>query len=197
MSLKLEEYGFVGDTHTAALVGINRSIDWMCLPRFDSDACFAAILGTDNNGCWRIAPGEVVQKVTHSYRKETLILETVFETKTGAVRLIDFMPPRESCPHLVRIVEGIRGEVVMAMKLVVRFDYGVTVPWVRTAGSQSIMIAGPHGLVLRTDVKTRGEDLSTVAEVGNFPQAFSHVGLVNSARNLSQKQGAALHRSKQ
>jgi len=174
MSLKLEEYGFVGDTHTAALVGINGSIDWMCLPRFDSDACFAAILGEENNGCWRVAPAGPAQKVTHSYRKETLILETLFETEEGTVRLIDFMPPRESCPHLVRIVEGVRRQVAMAMKLVVRFDYGVTVPWVRTAGRESTMIAGPHGLVLRTDVKTRGEDLSTVAEfpVGEGERRF-------------------------
>jgi len=164
MSAKLEDYGFVGDTHTAALIGINGSIDWMCLPRFDSAACFAALLGGEQNGYWQIAPAQPWQKATHAYRTDTLILEMKFETDHGVVRLIDCMPPRESFPDVVRIVEGIRGQVAMEMKLVVRFDYGITIPWVRREGSQSTMIAGPDALVLRSDVKTRGKGLSTVAE---------------------------------
>jgi len=164
MSVKLEDYGVVGDTHTAALIGMNGSIDWMCLPRFDSAACFAAILGGEQNGCWRIAPAEPCVNVSHKYRKDTLILETEFETDHGAVRLIDCMPPRESCPDVVRVVEGIRGQVAMEMKLVVRFDYGLTIPWVQRKEGLSTMIAGPDALVLRSDVKTRGKGLSTVAE---------------------------------
>jgi GH15 family glucan-1,4-alpha-glucosidase len=164
MSVKLEDYGLVGDTHTAALIGINGSIDWMCLPRFDSAACFAAILGDEQNGCWRIAPADPCLNASHAYRKNTLILETEFETEHGAVRLIDCMPPRGSCPDVLRIVEGIRGEVPMEMKLVVRFDYGITVPWVQTKGGLSTMIAGPDALLLRSNIKTRGHGLSTVAE---------------------------------
>ena len=134
MSIRLEDYGLIGDRHTAALIGINGSIDWMCLPRFDSAACFAAILGDEQNGCWRIAPADPCLKVSHAYRQNTLILETEFETEGGAVRLIDCMPPRGSCPDVLRIVEGIRGEVPMEMELVVRFDYGITVPWVQEEG---------------------------------------------------------------
>jgi GH15 family glucan-1,4-alpha-glucosidase len=164
MNVKLEEYGLVGDTHTAALIGKNGSIDWMCLPRFDSAACFAAILGGEQNGCWRIAPAQPSPKVTHAYRKDTLILETEFETDHGAVRLIDWMTPRGSSPNLVRVVQGLRGEVAMEMKLIVRFDYGTTIPWVQRKGGLSTMIAGPDALVLRSDVKTRGQGLSTVGE---------------------------------
>jgi GH15 family glucan-1,4-alpha-glucosidase len=164
MSVKLEDYGLIGDRHTAALIGINGSIDWMCLPRFDSAACFAAILGDEQNGCWRIAPTDPCLHASHAYRINTLILETEFETEHGAVRLIDCMPPQGSCPDVLRIVEGIRGEVRMEMKLVVRFDYGITVPWVQTKGGLSTMIAGPDALILRSNVKTRGHGLSTVAE---------------------------------
>jgi GH15 family glucan-1,4-alpha-glucosidase len=164
MSLKIEDYGIVGDTHTAALIGPNGSIDWMCLPRFDSAACFAAILGGEENGCWRIAPAKPWGKVSQAYRGDTLILETEFATHQGAVRLIDCMQPRESCPQMVRVVEGLRGEVAMEMMLVVRFDYGITVPWVRGEGNRTSMIAGPDALLLRSDVRTRGQGLSTVAE---------------------------------
>jgi GH15 family glucan-1,4-alpha-glucosidase len=164
MSLKLEDYGLVGDTHTAALVGRNGSIDWLCLPRFDSAACFAALLGDEQNGCWRIAPAQPCQKVSQTYRKDTLILETEFEIEHGTVRLIDCMPPRGSCPYLVRVVECVRGQAAMEMNLVVRFDYGITIPWVRREGSQWTMIAGPNALVLRSDVKTKGRGLSTVAD---------------------------------
>jgi GH15 family glucan-1,4-alpha-glucosidase len=136
----------------------------MCLPRFDSAACFAAILGNEQNGCWRIAPADPCLKASHAYRQNTLILETEFETEHGAVRLIDCMPPRASRPDVLRIVEGIRGEVAMEMELVVRFDYGISVPWVQRKDGLSTMIAGPDALLLRTNVKTRGQDLSTIAD---------------------------------
>ncbi|HEX4138886.1 MAG TPA: glycoside hydrolase family 15 protein [Candidatus Methylacidiphilales bacterium] len=165
--MKLEDYGFIGDTYSGALVGHNGSIDWLCLPRFDSDACFAALLGDESNGRWRIAPREL-RPGRQSYQDDTLILETQFETKTGAVRLIDFMPVRDHCRHLVRIVEGIRGSVDMKMHLLVRFDYGQTVPWVRKVPEGLLAVAGPDALILRSDVPTKGENLSTVAR---FPVA--------------------------
>jgi GH15 family glucan-1,4-alpha-glucosidase len=162
--MNLEDYGFIGDTQTAALVGIDGSIDWMCLPRFDSGAAFAALLGDEQNGCWRIAPAEPPTTARHSYRPDTLILETEFETDRGTVRITDCMPPAQSNPSVVRIVEGIHGTVDMEMKLVVRFDYGITVPWVRRDKTELVIVAGPNALVLRSDVQTRGKDLSTVAE---------------------------------
>ena len=161
--MRLEDYGFVGDTHTGALIGSNGSIDWLCTPRFDSDACFAALLGNEKNGCWQISPREPVLSVKQSYQNETLVLETVFETEKGAVRLIDFMPPRGKYRDMVRIVEGIRGEVAMEMKLIIRFDYGFTIPWVERSDEGLTAIAGPNALVLRSDVRTFGRDLSTIA----------------------------------
>jgi GH15 family glucan-1,4-alpha-glucosidase len=162
--MKLEHYGFIGDMHSAALVGNNGSIDWLCAPRFDSNACFAALLGDEKNGYWRIAPVEGMGIGKHSYRPETLVLDTVFETETGAVRLTDCMPPQGPCRDVVRIVEGIRGQVAMAMRLVIRFDYGRTVPWVWRDQAGLNAVGGPDALVLRTDVPTHGEGLSTVAE---------------------------------
>ena len=161
--MKLEDYGFIGDTHSGALVGVNGSIDWLCTPRFDSDACFAALLGTEKNGHWQISPKEPIRRVTHSYRGDTLILETVFETANGSVRLIDFMPPRGRYRDVVRIVEGIQGRVDMELRLVVRFDYGMTIPWVKRFQEGLTAVAGPNALVLRADVPMFGEDLSTVA----------------------------------
>jgi GH15 family glucan-1,4-alpha-glucosidase len=121
--MRLEDYGFVSDTHSGALIGSNGSIDWLCTPRFDSDACFAALLGSEENGCWKISPrGE--WKSRQTYRGETLVLETIFETSDGSVRLLDFMPPTGKFRDVVRIVEGIKGRVEMEMKLIVRFDYG-------------------------------------------------------------------------
>ena len=161
--MKLEDYGFIGDTHSGALVGINGSIDWLCTPRFDSDACFASLLGTEKNGHWQISPQEPIKQAQHSYRGETLILETVFETENGTVRLIDFMPPRGRYRDVVRIVEGITGRVAMELKLIVRFDYGMTIPWVKRSEEVLTAVAGPNALTLRSDVPTFGEDLSTVA----------------------------------
>lgn len=161
--MKLEEYGFIGDTHTGALIGSNGSLDWLCTPRFDSEACFAALLGTELNGCWKIAPKQTVIRTRQTYRGETLVLETLFETENGAVRLIDCMPPLGKYRDVVRIVEGVKGRVEMELKLIIRFDYGRTVPWVTHAHDGLTAIAGPNALVLRTDVPTFGEDLSTVA----------------------------------
>ncbi|MEI9999587.1 MAG: glycoside hydrolase family 15 protein [Verrucomicrobiota bacterium] len=161
--MRLEDYGFISDTHSGALVGLNGSIDWLCTPRFDSDACFAALLGTVKNGHWQISPKTGPARATQRYRPETLILETEFETPAGTVRLIDFMPPRGRYRDVVRIVEGVSGRVDMEMVLVVRFDYGWTIPWVQRPDDHLAAVAGPNALVLRADVPTFGEDLSTKA----------------------------------
>jgi GH15 family glucan-1,4-alpha-glucosidase len=162
--MKLEEYGFIGDTHSGALVGKNGSIDWLCTPQFGSDACFAALLGTEKNGHWQLAPTGKPIRSTQSYRGSTLILETLFEMPTGTVRLIDFMPPRGRYRDVVRIVEGVSGQVEMEMNLIIRFDYGWTIPWVKKAGDGLLAIAGPNALIFRGDIPTFGEDLSTVAK---------------------------------
>jgi GH15 family glucan-1,4-alpha-glucosidase len=163
---KIEDYAFLSDTQTGALVSRDGCVDWLCLPRFDSGACFASLLGNTKNGHWRFFPEEQVQTTRRRYRGDTLILETELETQSGAVRLIDFMPPRGENPDIIRIIEGLRGKVPMHMELVIRFDYGQIVPWVRKreeAGGLEA-IAGPDGLILRTPIETRGEDLTTVAE---------------------------------
>src|ERR1700677_2147019 len=148
--MKLEDYGFIGDTHTGALVGINGSIDWLCTPRFDSDACFAALLGTEKNGCWRISPHQPAHRVSHAYRGDSLILETTFECEQGKARLIDFMPTDGNYRYVVRIVEGVEGCVDMEMKLTIRFDYGFTIPWVKQASDGLTAVAGPNALLLRS-----------------------------------------------
>ena len=164
-SAKIEDYALIGDCHAAALVNRNGSIDWLCLPRFDSPACFAALLGKSENGCWRIAPKGEVRESWRHYRGETLILETEFRTASGAVRLIDFMPMGAPDRSIHRIVEGIAGEVEMAMELVVRFDYGRLIPWVQR-GEDNLWtaVAGPHRLTLHTPISHRGENLKTIAE---------------------------------
>src|SRR6185312_5092225 len=124
MAMRIEDYALIGDCGTAALVGKNGSIDWLCWPRFDSDACFCALLGDDRHGHWRIAPAGWVRRVSRQYRGDTLILETIFETDGGAVRLIDFMPRRDGHSCLIRIVEGVRGQVEMKLELRLRFNYG-------------------------------------------------------------------------
>jgi GH15 family glucan-1,4-alpha-glucosidase len=163
---KIEDYAFLSDTQTGALVSRDGCVDWLCLPRFDSGACFASLLGNTENGHWRFFPEEEVQTTRRCYREDTLILETELETKDGAVRLIDFMPPRGENPDIIRIVEGLRGKVQMHMELVIRFDYGQVVPWVRKRKEAGDLeaIAGPDGLILRTPIETHGEDLTTVAE---------------------------------
>src|SRR5262249_39237975 len=131
MGLRIEDYALLGDTQTAALVGNDGSIDWLCLPRFDSAACFAALLGKPENGRWKIAPRGRIVSAHRRYRPGTLILETELESEKGAIRLIDFMPPRDEQLNVVRIVEGVRGHVPIRMELVIRMDYGSIVPWVR------------------------------------------------------------------
>ena len=161
---RIEDYAFLSDTQTAALVSRQGSVDWLCFPRFDSGACFASLLGNSKNGRWLFSPAEKIEKVSRRYRGHTLILETNIETANGAVRLIDFMPPRGHNPDFIRIVEGVRGRVEMQMELIIRFDYGKIVPWVRKQHGGLEAIAGPDGLILRTPVATRGKDLSTMAE---------------------------------
>lgn len=161
----IEDYGLIGDCETAALVGRDGSIDWLCWPSFDSEACFAALLGDCSNGRWLIAPSGEVIHCARRYRGDTLILETSFETAGGVVTLIDFMPPRGSASDVVRIVRGDKGRVRLRMELVIRFGFGANVPWVkRTDGGALLAICGPDMTVLRTPVDTRGEAMTTVAE---------------------------------
>jgi GH15 family glucan-1,4-alpha-glucosidase len=163
MSQPIEDYAVIGDTQTAALVARNGSIDWLCLPRFDSPACFASLLGDPSHGRWLIAPTGPVTASRRRYRGNSLVLETELTTATGTVRLVDFMPPRERTPDLVRIVEGVSGEVEMGMELIIRFDYGSIVPWVRRIDSTWRAIGGPDAISLWSSVPLRGEDLTTRA----------------------------------
>lgn len=164
MTLRIEDYALIGDCETAALVGNNGSIDWLCLPRFDSPACFAALLGGPEHGHWRISPVTFVKSVQRYYRGDTLILHTEFETESGKCRVTDFMPIKDGAPTVVRIVSGLKGHVTLRMELIVRFDYGRRVPWVNAADGKLIAVAGQDLLVLWTPVKHHGEDLKTVAE---------------------------------
>jgi GH15 family glucan-1,4-alpha-glucosidase len=164
MSSPIEDYAVIGDCHTAALVARDGSIDWLCFPRFDSGACFAALLGSEENGRWLLSPANKIQSVRRRYREDTLVLETDYETEDGAVTLIDCMPPRSKEPDVVRIVVGRRGQVRMRMRLTIRFDYGSIVPWVRRTHTGIRAIAGPDTLVLQTNVDLRGEGLTTIAE---------------------------------
>jgi GH15 family glucan-1,4-alpha-glucosidase len=163
---RIEDYGLIGDCETAALVGIDGSIDWLCWPAFDSDACFAALLGDRKNGRWLIAPTEKITRTSRRYRGDTLIVETRFETSDGAVELIDFMPPRGKASDIVRLVRGLNGRVRMRMELIIRFGLGCDVPWVKKDEDSKALLAicGPDMTVLRTPVETRGEDLTTVAD---------------------------------
>ncbi|MHB1321348.1 MAG: trehalase-like domain-containing protein [Acidithiobacillus ferrivorans] len=158
MPLPIEDYALIGDCHTAALVGSDGSIDWLCFPRFDSGACFAALLGEHEHGRWLIAPVAEVRNIRRKYRLGTLILETDFETGAGAVRIIDFMSLSEERWDVLRIVEGLRGRVTMRMELIIRFDYGSIMPWVQRSGDTLL---------------------------GNFPQALTHTALINTAYLLS------------
>jgi GH15 family glucan-1,4-alpha-glucosidase len=162
--LPLEDYALIGDCETAALVGRNGSIDWLSFPSFDSGACFAALVGTAENGRWLLAPRDPVSQVRRWYHPGTLILETQFTTAEGVVSVIDFMPIRSGLPDLVRIVVGRRGRVRMQLELLIRFDYGSVVPWVRRMPHGISAIGGPDSLTLRSDVPLRGEDLRTVAD---------------------------------
>lgn len=160
----IEDYAIVGDTQTVALIARDGSVDWLCVPRFDSPACFAALLGSPANGRWQIAPRARPTAVDRRYLGDTLVLETVFTGPEGEVAVIDFMPVRDdAAPSLVRIVEGREGSVEMAMELVTRFDYGAIVPWVRSAEHGWVAVGGADAIVLRTPVPPEGRDLTTVA----------------------------------
>ena len=164
MALRIEDYALIGDTKSAALVGRDGSIDWLCWPRFDSAACFAALLGTPENGRWLMAPKETPRAVRRHYRPGTLVLETDFETATGSATVVDFMTPA-ACGNLVRIVMGRTGRVDFSTEFVVRFNYGATVPWVSRRDDGTLdAIAGPERVVLRTPVELRGVDFTTVGE---------------------------------
>jgi GH15 family glucan-1,4-alpha-glucosidase len=165
MPNRIEDYALIGDCESAALVGRDGSIDWLCWPRFDSDACFAALLGDPAHGRFRIAPQDAPQRISRRYRLDTLILETRFETADGVVTLVDFMPIRGLNPDCVRIAVGERGRVKMCVELVLRFGYGALVPWVRKLGDGTLRaIAGPDMVLLRTPVHLRGENMTTVGE---------------------------------
>jgi len=164
MPSPIEDYAMIGDCLTSALVARDGSVDWLCLPRFDSPACFAALLGGPDNGRWRIAPKAEITATHRRYRGETLILETEFETAEGVVRLIDFMPPRGEAPDLIRIVEGVRGKVAMHMDLTIRFDYGSVPPWVQRVEGGITATAGPDLIRLIAGPPMHGQGLSTVSD---------------------------------
>jgi len=161
---RIEDYALIGDCQTAALVSRNGSIDWLCLPRFDSGACFAALLGGPGHGRWVVAPKGRVHRVTRAYREGTLVLDTTFACDGGTVVVTDFMPLRERVPHLCRIVRCTRGHVRMETQLVIRFDYGSILPWVRRQGEDTIAIAGPDSLRIQSEIPLRGENFTTVGE---------------------------------
>lgn len=164
MSSRIEDYALIGDCHTAALVALDGSIDWLCFPRFDSGACFAALLGTPEHGRWVIAPAEPIRRVTRSYREDTLVLDTTFETDSGAVTLTDCMPIRTGQPDVVRLVRGIRGKVRMRTEVVIRFDYGSITPWVRREPGGLCAVGGPDTIHIRTPVDLHGEGWTTKGE---------------------------------
>ncbi len=164
--LPIEDYALIGDCKTAVLVGRNGSIDWLCWPYFDSDACFAALLGSPDNGRWLLTPADTTACVTRRYRDDTMILETLFETDEGSVALIDFMPFKAETFAIVRRVEGRRGQMPMRMHMMLRFEYGLTTPWVTRLEDDGGIeaVAGPNRVLLRTGIALRGEDGATVAD---------------------------------
>ena len=166
LPLDIEDYALIGDCKTAALVGRNGSIDWLCWPRFDSNACFAALLGTSEHGRWQICPADPAPRISRAYRDGSMVLETVFDTADGRVALIDFMPIGRANSSVIRLVKGQRGKVAMRLHLALRFDYGTTVPWVTQLEDRSGLsaIAGPSRVVLRSPVALRGKNFATVAE---------------------------------
>jgi GH15 family glucan-1,4-alpha-glucosidase len=178
---RIEDYAMVGDLQTAALVGSDGSVDWLCFPRFDSPSCFAALLGSDSNGRWRLAPTSGGRCTRRRYRGHTLVLETEWETPTGAVRVIDCMPPRGASPDLVRVVEGVSGKVSVTSELRIRFDYGHIAPWVTIEGREVHAVAGPDALWLRASApheEVGGEILSrftlSEGERVSFVLTWSH-----------------------
>jgi len=169
---RIEDYAVIGDCHSAALVSREGSIDWLCWPRFDSAACFAALVGTVDNGRWQIAPAEPAIRISRRYRPGTMILETIFDTKDGSVALIDFMTAATGNSSVVRIVEGRAGQVAMHLDLALRFDYGSAIPWVTRLQHRTGLraIAGPDVVLLHSDVQLRGRKLTTISD---FTVAFA------------------------
>jgi GH15 family glucan-1,4-alpha-glucosidase len=168
MSQPIEDYAVIGDLHTAAVVGRDGSIDWLCLPHFDSGSCFARLLGTEDHGFWRIAPAGPEGTVTarrRRYRDGTLVLDTEMDTADGTVRITDCMPIREDHPQVVRLVQGVRGSVPIRAELSIRFDYGEAIPWVTRNDHLLTATAGPNAVALWTRAETHGENLRTVSEV--------------------------------
>ncbi|GFH35319.1 glycoside hydrolase family 15 protein [Streptomyces pacificus] len=169
MTQRIEDYALIGDLQTAGLVGRDGSVDWLCLPRFDSGACFAALLGDEDNGHWRLAPRGAGNCTRRRYLPGTLVLESFWETRTGTVKVTDFMPQRDRAPDVVRIVEGLSGSVEMAASLRLRFDYGSVVPWMRRTNGHRVAVAGPDSVWLRLEnpdsvpVKTWGQQFSTLS----------------------------------
>ncbi|MER5788860.1 glycoside hydrolase family 15 protein [Streptomyces sp. NPDC001980] len=166
MDRRIEDYALIGDEQTAALVGRDGSIDWLCLPRFDSAACFARLLGDEDHGHWRIAPDGATTCTRRGYRPDTLVLDTEWETAEGTVRVTDLMPQRDRAPDVVRIVEGVSGRVTVRSTLRLRFDYGSVIPWMRRSGGHRVAVAGPDAVWLRSEpsVRTWGEDFGTHSE---------------------------------
>jgi GH15 family glucan-1,4-alpha-glucosidase len=164
MASLIEDYALIGDCHTAALVGRDGSIDWLCFPRFDSGACFAALLGTEEHGRWLLSPANQIKNIQRRYREGSLVLETDYETGDGAVTLVDCMPPRSKEADLVRLIVGRRGQVRMRMQLIIRFDYGSIVPWVRAENNGIYAVGGPDILVLKTNIALQSEGATITAE---------------------------------
>src|SRR5688572_4394573 len=164
MSLRIEQYGLIGDCQTAALVGMDGSIDWLCLPRFDSSACFAALLGTPENGRWLLAPVGAERAARRRYENHSLVLLTEWEVEGGSALVTDFMPPRDETPEIVRVVEALTGTVTMRSELTLRFDYGRLAPWIRRIDGDLSAVAGPDAVLIRSDVETHGEGLTTVGD---------------------------------
>ncbi len=164
MAGRIEDYGLIGDLQTAALVGRDGSIDWLCLPRFDSPACFAALLDDRDVGRWRIAPAGAGGCTRRRYRGDSLILETEWETPAGAVRVVDAMPPRGEAADVVRVVEGLSGRVPMHLELTLRFDYGSAVPWVRQVDGELAAVAGPDAVWVSSPVPLRHDGRTTCAD---------------------------------
>ena len=185
MAGRIEDYAIIGNTRTVALVDRSGSVDWWCVPRIDSGAAFAALLGAEANGRWLLAPQGEITAVTRRYEPDTLVLETLFQTPTGTVALIDFMPPEHDNSVIHRIVEGRDGSVEMTMELIVRFDYGSITPWVRTTGEGLIMVAGQDGLRFHSPVPLQGTDHTTVASFevrAGDKQSFSLTYFASDAR---------------
>ena len=188
---RIEDYAMIGDCRTAALIGRNGSLDWLCLPRFDSPACFAALLGARENGAWKIAPA-IKAKAKRAYRDSTMILESIYENKQGRVKVIDFMPISQDGTSIVRLVVGLKGRVKMRTELTIRFDYGRTIPWVnRTSKDTLRATAGENRLVLRTPVPIHGEDMHSVADF--TVKAGETIPFVLTYHNVAGKSGFRLN----